>query len=123
MRRAIEKENKKFRDAAKKEYVDTVRQLCAYIKKRDKRIITINLMEQEERRKREEADTKKRAEAAARRKQERKKRQEEAADDTEEIERRWTVVVIIYHNYLISLTILKPIYIMIHIQNCVFFYS
>lgn len=35
--RLIEKENKKFRDDSRKEYVDTVRALAAYVKKRDER--------------------------------------------------------------------------------------
>lgn len=35
----MDEENKKFRRAAKKEYVDTVRELAAFVKKRDKRLI------------------------------------------------------------------------------------
>ncbi|XP_066285142.1 dnaJ homolog subfamily C member 21-like [Branchiostoma lanceolatum] len=36
--RLMEKENKKFRDKGKKEYNETVRQLVAFVKKRDKRV-------------------------------------------------------------------------------------
>lgn len=36
--RLIEKENNKFRDDARKEYVETVRALAAYVKKRDERV-------------------------------------------------------------------------------------
>ncbi len=38
MRRAIEKENKKLRDNAKKKYVETVRSLALYVKRRDERV-------------------------------------------------------------------------------------
>lgn len=40
--RAMEKENKKFRDAAKKEYNDLVRSLVAFVRKRDPRVKAFN---------------------------------------------------------------------------------
>ena len=43
VRRAIDKENKKYRDTARKEYIDTVRALVNYVQRRDKRIINIKL--------------------------------------------------------------------------------
>lgn len=39
VRRAIEKENKKFRDVARKKYNDTVRALASYVRKRDPRVM------------------------------------------------------------------------------------
>ena len=105
------KENKKFRDAAKREYNDTVRQLCSYIKKRDKRVIAFNVLEQEERKRKDEQDAQRRAEDIMKKKELRKKRQQEAADDTVEIERRyainlfqiWIVYGYTYLLYIISL--------------------
>jgi DnaJ homolog subfamily A member 5 len=43
VRRAIEKENKKFRDVARKKYNDTVRALASYIRKRDPRVMGFEL--------------------------------------------------------------------------------
>lgn len=43
VRRAIEKENKKFRDAARKKYNDTVRALASYVRKRDPRVMGFEL--------------------------------------------------------------------------------
>ncbi len=39
IRRAMEKENKKSRDAAKRKYQEAVRALVDFVKKRDKRVI------------------------------------------------------------------------------------
>ncbi|KAG0328434.1 hypothetical protein BGZ99_005299 [Dissophora globulifera] len=41
VRRAMEKENKKFRDAARKEFNDTVLSLASYVRKRDPRFLAI----------------------------------------------------------------------------------
>ena len=43
VRRAIEKENKKFRDIARKKYNETVRALALYIRKRDPRVMRFEL--------------------------------------------------------------------------------
>lgn len=43
VRRAIEKENKKFRDIARKKYNDTVRALASYVRKRDPRVMRFEL--------------------------------------------------------------------------------
>ena len=40
--RAMEKENKKFRDVGKKEYNDLVRSLVAFVRKRDPRVKAFN---------------------------------------------------------------------------------
>lgn len=43
VRRAIEKENKKFRDVGRKKYNDTVRALASYVRKRDPRVMGFEL--------------------------------------------------------------------------------
>ena len=43
VRRAIEKENKKFREIARKKYNETVRALASYIRKRDPRVMRFEL--------------------------------------------------------------------------------
>jgi DnaJ homolog subfamily A member 5 len=47
---AMEKENKKLRDFARKKYMDTVRELVAYVKRRDNRVFKLEA----ERKRREE---------------------------------------------------------------------
>ena len=53
VRRAMEKENKKFRDAARQEFNETVRQLVAYVRKRDRRLILLEAKNKEEQERRE----------------------------------------------------------------------
>lgn len=74
VRRAIEKENKKAREAGRKKYVDVVRALAAYVKKRDPRMQALEAErlkkkeDDEARRKKAQADEQaKRAEARQRR--------------------------------------------------------
>ena len=43
VRRAIEKENKKFRDVGRKKYNETVRALASYVRKRDPRVMSFEL--------------------------------------------------------------------------------
>lgn len=43
VRRAIEKENKKFRDIARKKYNETVRALASFVRKRDPRVMSFEL--------------------------------------------------------------------------------
>ena len=69
-RRAIGKENQKFRDAMRREYTDTVRNLAAWVRKRDPRWQAY----QKER-------TAQRLQAEARRKEENAKRRAEMADN------------------------------------------
>jgi DnaJ homolog subfamily A member 5 len=88
VRRAIDKENKKFRDAARKTYVDTVRALCDYVKKRDKRMIAWAALAQAERKRKDDEQERKKAENAARKREERRTRQEEVENDEEERLRR-----------------------------------
>eukprot|EP00002_Diphylleia_rotans_P002081 TRINITY_DN11287_c0_g1_i1.p1 TRINITY_DN11287_c0_g1~~TRINITY_DN11287_c0_g1_i1.p1 ORF type:complete len:690 (+),score=182.70 TRINITY_DN11287_c0_g1_i1:44-2113(+) len=58
IKRLMEKENKKERDAARKEYTDCVRQLAQFVKKRDRRILEHQLKQQKlaEERAREQAE-------------------------------------------------------------------
>ena len=58
VRRAIEKENKKFRDVGRKKYNETVRALASYIRKRDPRVMKFEL----EARARKEDDERKKIE-------------------------------------------------------------
>jgi len=88
VRRAIDKENKKFRDAAKKTYVETVRMLCDFIKKRDKRMIAWAALVQAERKRKEDELERKKAESAARKREDRRTRQVELENDVEEKQRR-----------------------------------
>lgn len=65
VRRAMEKENRKTRDAARKKYQDGIRGLVEYIRKRDKRVIQhqVDLQKQEAEKSRLDAEeAKKRAE-------------------------------------------------------------
>jgi DnaJ homolog subfamily A member 5 len=41
VKRAMEKENKKHRDVARKKYIETVRELATYVRRRDPRILKI----------------------------------------------------------------------------------
>jgi len=61
VRRAIEKENKKAREAGRKKYVDVVRALAAYVKKRDPRMQALEA----ERLKKKEDDEARRKQAQA----------------------------------------------------------
>jgi DnaJ homolog subfamily A member 5 len=56
VKRAMEKENRKLRDAAKKKYIETVRELATYVRRRDPRIVKI----ESEKKKREEEEALKR---------------------------------------------------------------
>jgi len=88
VKRAMEKENKKKRDAARKKYIETVRALAAFVKRRDTRVIR---MEAERRQRQAEEDEqrerKKKAEKE-RRKQEREMRARMYEADEEEANRR-----------------------------------
>ncbi|GJJ67819.1 DnaJ homolog subfamily A member 5 [Entomortierella parvispora] len=61
VRRAMEKENKKFRDAARKEFNDTVLSLASYVRKRDPRWLAFQ-EQQKQKQKQIQADIKARAE-------------------------------------------------------------
>ncbi|XP_042496095.1 DNAJ protein JJJ1 homolog [Macadamia integrifolia] len=55
-RRLMEEENKKFRKKARKEYNDTVRGLAEFVKKRDKRVIDMQMKRNQEQEKRREEE-------------------------------------------------------------------
>ncbi|KAF8983578.1 hypothetical protein BGZ46_009992 [Entomortierella lignicola] len=57
VRRAMEKENKKFRDAARKEFNDTVLSLASYVRKRDPRFLAFQ-EQQKQKQKQVQADIK-----------------------------------------------------------------
>ncbi|EGD79218.1 hypothetical protein PTSG_12963 [Salpingoeca rosetta] len=76
VRRLMEKENKKLRATAKKEYVATVRQLVRFVKKRDKRYQRY-LEEVREQRERAQQEEQRRQEAKEKRLAEERARQEE----------------------------------------------
>ncbi|KAG0280609.1 hypothetical protein BGZ95_009451 [Linnemannia exigua] len=61
IRRAMEKENKKFRDAARKEFNDTVLSLASYVRKRDPRFLAYQ-EQQKQKQKQVQADLKARIE-------------------------------------------------------------
>jgi hypothetical protein len=65
VKRAMEKENSKFRDDARKEYMNKIRSLVAYVKKRDQRLMAI-----------EEERLKKKKEDEIRKEEEKKKEKE-----------------------------------------------
>ena len=46
VRRAMEKENRKARDLAKRKYQDTIRALVDHVKKRDKRVMQRQVSEE-----------------------------------------------------------------------------
>lgn len=54
--RAMEKENKKLREVARKKYIEMVRQLTTYVQRRDPRVTKM----ESERKMREEEETKRR---------------------------------------------------------------
>lgn len=86
-RRAMEEENKKKRKKARREYNDLVRDLAAFVKKRDKRVRDMQVKKSLEEEKRREEE-KKRKDEEARRKMERARMYEEQEwakiDDDEE---------------------------------------
>lgn len=88
VRRAIEKENKKSREAGRKEYIDIVRALVAYVKKRDPRMEAIEAEIQRIR----DADNSRRIQARLdeqeRRQELRQKRLERSEEEIEEEMRR-----------------------------------
>lgn len=85
VKRAMEKENSKFRDDARKEYISKIRSLVAYVKKRDERLTAI---EEERSRKKKENEAKK-EEEKKREKERRKEVREQWKNNMEsEIEAR-----------------------------------
>lgn len=87
VKRAMEKENKKKRDVARKKYMETVRALVDYVKKRDIRYIRF---ERELRKRREEeelARARKIQETKEKKKQQRKAMREQMQGDIEEEEK------------------------------------
>ncbi|XP_042450813.1 DNAJ protein JJJ1 homolog [Zingiber officinale] len=68
-RRAMEEENKKLRKKARREYIDTVRGLAAFSKKRDKRVVDMVVKKNLE-------EEKRRAEEKAKKKEEERKKME-----------------------------------------------
>ena len=77
VRRAMEKENNKFRSEAKKKVNECVRALVAYVKKRDKRIAAHQAQQAEEKRVRE---VREQEERAARQKQQDEARRRQAEE-------------------------------------------
>ncbi|XP_071731549.1 DNAJ protein JJJ1 homolog [Rutidosis leptorrhynchoides] len=63
-RRLMEEENKKIRKKAKREYNETVRGLAEFVKKRDKRVIDMQMKRNEEIEKKKEEERKKKLELA-----------------------------------------------------------
>ncbi|KAK9054447.1 hypothetical protein SSX86_025525 [Deinandra increscens subsp. villosa] len=61
-RRLMEEENKKIRKKARKEYIETVRGLAEFVKKRDKRVIDMQMKRNEEMEKRKEEERAKKKE-------------------------------------------------------------
>ena len=88
MRRAIDKENKKSRDKAKKTYIDTVRALISYVKKRDKRIIAISVANEAEKRQKQKLYEQKKAEDSLKKKEAKKVKLQQLAEDEDEYVRR-----------------------------------
>nr|QEG03071.1 putative DnaJ protein JJJ1 isoform X2 [Cymbidium ensifolium] len=70
-RRLMEEENKKARKKAKREHNETVRGLAAFVKKRDKRVLDMQMKKNEE-------EEKRRAEEKERKKEEERKKKERA---------------------------------------------
>eukprot|EP01041_Mallomonas_annulata_P006654 gene6654-13472_t len=88
VRRVMEKENKKLRDVARREYQETVRALAHFVRKIDKRVM---VMEQEQRRKKEEENEKlanEKKEALLLKKELRERRLKQMEEDEEEQTKR-----------------------------------
>lgn len=75
-RRVMEEENKKLRKKARKEYNETVRELTAFVKERDKRVIDMQIKRNEERERKKEEE-KERKKELERQKAERARKYEE----------------------------------------------
>ncbi|KAJ4972564.1 hypothetical protein NE237_005738 [Protea cynaroides] len=90
-RRLMEEENKKLRKKARKEYNDTVRGLAEFVKKRDKRVIEMQMKRNQEQEKRmeEEKIRKKEAQQAKLAKARLYEEPEWAKVDEEELENRF----------------------------------
>jgi hypothetical protein len=83
VKRAMEKENSKFRDDTRKEYINKIRSLVAYVKKRDQRFATF---EEEKLKKRKEEEAKREEQRRVdkeRRKELREQWKSKLEDDTE----------------------------------------
>ncbi|KAI3777515.1 hypothetical protein L1987_47315 [Smallanthus sonchifolius] len=63
-RRLMEEENKKIRKKARREYIETVRGLAEFVKKRDKRVIDMQMKRHEEMEKKKEEERAKKKEMA-----------------------------------------------------------
>lgn len=88
-KRAMEKENQKFRDAGRKEYTAEVRSLAAFVKKRDRRYLAYEAEVQQRRLEEEARKTAAKAEEALRRKEAREARMAQVTEYTpEELEQR-----------------------------------
>ncbi|XP_043707133.1 DNAJ protein JJJ1 homolog [Telopea speciosissima] len=90
-RRLMEEENKKLRKKARKEYNDTVRGLAEFVKKRDKRVIEMQMKrtQEQEKKKEEERIRKKEAQQAKLAKAMLYEEPEWAKIDEEELENRF----------------------------------
>lgn len=88
VRRMIEKENQKLRDVAKKSYNDLVRKLAQYIKKRDPRIIKIEIDNLNKAFDAEQRQIQLRDELKAKRKVAREQNRQMYGNDEEELSKR-----------------------------------
>lgn len=88
VRRSIEKENKLMRDAGKKDFNDTVRQLIIYLKKRDPRLRQIEMAQAKKQAEEEARRKAKREEEAQKKKELRELQRQLQEEDVEEKERR-----------------------------------
>lgn len=85
-RRVMEEENKKLRKKARREYNDTVRGLAEFVKKRDKRVIDMQMKRNEEMEKKKEEERKRKKELEIQKAERAKKYVEPEWANTEELE-------------------------------------
>jgi DnaJ homolog subfamily A member 5 len=88
VRRAIEKENKKFRDAARKKYNETVRALVSCIRKRDPRVQRYELEASEKKKEDERKRAEQKLDEQLRRKERREQSRLAMENDEDEVRRR-----------------------------------
>lgn len=88
VKRAIEKENSKSRDSARKEWIANVRSLVSFVKKRDPRFIAIETEKANRKKEEESRKAAQKAEEQRRRKELREQYRNNFVEDEEERERR-----------------------------------
>ncbi|RYH05830.1 hypothetical protein EON65_43690, partial [archaeon] len=88
VKRAMEKENQKTRDTARREWISQVKSLVSFVKKRDSRYLAIEIERSNRKKEEEQRKASKKAEEQRRRKEQREQWRQAYQPDEEEEQRR-----------------------------------